>query len=230
MKRLLVILVTAALGACASYPQLEPAPGATLANGHRVVSEVDGVDVSVRTDAWKSDRSVLRYTTPVQVTVENHSDRPVTLRYQDFALVADDGRVFSALPPFEIEGTIREPAGRVLAHPIYRTPGFIYDRFYVSPYYRHFYPSLTPFPGRFYYDPFYYDTYFTVWRDVDLPTDEMLERALPEGVVQPAGRVSGLIYFQPVDRRADTVEFRFDLVDSSDGDVFGEVSIPLQVD
>jgi hypothetical protein len=223
----------AALAGCAGYGRLEPAPTARLADGDVAVDEVAGIEVAVAPGAWPGRSDIRRYTTPLEVTIENGSDRPVTLRYQDFALVSEAGEVYAALPPFEIDGRIRERAGTAVAHPVWPTPGFYHHRFYVSPYYAHFYPSLRRHPPPFYYDPFYYDFYYdriyTIWREVDLPTEEMLEQALPEGVIQPGGRVSGTVYFQPVDPRAGLVQLRFDLVNGENGEVFGAVSIPLQV-
>jgi len=229
-RRLAVLALLAFIATgCTSYPRLEPAPGAEQINGERVISRFDGVIVQIDTDAWQEPGEVRRYTTPLQVTVRNESERPVTLRYQDFALVRDDGTVYSALPPFEIEGTIRRREGTVVARPLLNTPRFYHRRFLVSPYYAHIYPSLTRYPGAFYHDPLFHDRYYTIWRDIDLPTEEMLERALPEGIIQPGGEVRGMVYFEPLEDAADKVRFQFDLVDGGDADAFGEVSIPLLV-
>lgn len=225
---LFVVALTLVAAGCTSYARLEPAPEATLANGSEAVASVHGVHVQLETTAWSDRDAIRRYTTPLKVTIENQSEHPVTLRYQDFSLVSEAGEVYSALPPFEIHGEIRERAGTLIGHPRFTSPAFAHHRFLVSPYYAPFYPALRPVPGYFYYDPFYYDRYYTLWREVDLPTEEMLERALPEGVIQAGGRVTGTLYFEPVEPESGTVEFRFDLVNSKDSEVFGSVSIPLR--
>lgn len=227
----MLALVAAVLACATTYPRLEPAPSTAKVDDARAIRSIDGVTVEVESDIWPERADLRAHAVPLEVTIENASDRAITLRYQDFSLIGDDGRVYSALPPFEISGEIAEPVGAAVGYPVIQRPGFRSTRFYVSPYYAHFYPTLQPYSGRFYYDPFYYDHHFTLWRRVELPTHEMLERALPEGVIEPGGSVSGVVFFQPVDHeRTDRVRFRFDLVAGADADVFGEVSIPFEVE
>jgi hypothetical protein len=57
----------------------------------------------------------------------------------------------------------------------------------------------------------------------------MLAEALPEGVVQEGGKVSGFLYFEGVANRESRVEFVMNLVDASNGENFGQVSIPFAV-
>ena len=56
----------------------------------------------------------------------------------------------------------------------------------------------------------------------------MLSEALPEGVVQDGGSVSGFVYFQSVTGRESAVQFEMNLVDASGGEAFGVIAIPFQ--
>ncbi len=62
-----------------------------------------------------------------------------------------------------------------------------------------------------------------------LPSREMMERALPEGVVDSGGRVSGFLYFQHVDRREAQVSLEMKLVDAKTGESLGHLTIPFVV-
>jgi hypothetical protein len=57
----------------------------------------------------------------------------------------------------------------------------------------------------------------------------MIAEVLPEGVLEPGGRVEGFLYFERVDPQAPRVRFRADLTSADTGEVFGEVSIPFTV-
>ena len=126
-----------------------------------------------------------------------------------------------ALPPLEIEGSVQEPVQEAFG---YR--GFVGAPHYAGRY-RHFPLHAGPYP----YDPFYYDTYYDYWAEIDLPTQEMIGRALPEGVLEPGGYVQGWLYFEKVsDDASSRVVFRADLVDQASGRTFGEVRIPFRVE
>jgi hypothetical protein len=54
----------------------------------------------------------------------------------------------------------------------------------------------------------------------------MLDRALPDGVVEPGGRVGGFLYFQRLERPGPFT-FSVDLVDAKTGQRFGAITIPF---
>jgi len=105
--------------------------------------------------------------------------------------------VFAALPPFEMIRTVTEPVGYA-SMPM--------EGFWVAPYLSAYYAWSPPFGGPFYDDHWYYD--------------------LPEGVVQPGGRVSGFLYFEPV-RRVKQADFMAHLVDADTGDHVATIRIPF---
>jgi hypothetical protein len=65
-------------------------------------------------------------------------------------------------------------------------------------------------------------------RGLELPTSDMLQRALPEGVLAPGGRISGFVYFDHV---LDVVHVTFvaHLIEVG-GDELGMIGIPFVVD
>jgi hypothetical protein len=220
----------AATGCTASRTDLDPAPAANEVSGmmDAAVDRVEGVRMVVQSQAWSGMSEVKAEVTPLRVVIENNGSVPVRLRYDEFTLVGPQGARYSALPPYGVEGSVEEPVLVEGYDPI-TAPTFEYSNFYVAPYYASAYPTLDPYADPFYYDPYYYDRYETAWQSINLPTEEMVAEVLPEGVLDPGGRVAGFLYFERVDPETPRVRFRADLVSAVDGDVFGEVSIPFTV-
>lgn len=91
--------------------------------------------------------------------------------------------------------------------------------------------TFRPFAGRFVYDPRFYSTYFPVFQRLRLPTGDMVQKALPEGVVEAGGKVTGFLYFEDIDVGSDdTATFTTDLVNASSGEPVGAIRIPLEID
>ncbi|MGD8396431.1 MAG: hypothetical protein PVF43_13265 [Candidatus Eiseniibacteriota bacterium] len=225
----LVATATLLLGGCARKADLTPASSARLDPYHPEtgVSEVDGVSAVIEADAWNGRRDVVQHVTPLHVTIQNDGERPLRLRYSEVALISMDGHRYSALPPFEMTGTVDEPVATTTT-PVLE-PAFGYRGFYVAPYYHPLYPSIDAYAHAFRYDPTYNRHYTTYWRKLFLPTDYMLANALPEGVVEPGGSVSGYLYFERVDPGARRVVFRYDLVNALEGEMFGTLTLPFRV-
>jgi hypothetical protein len=238
MLRLVCLLAVATCVACAHEPELKPAPDAKVLPGRKDVAmqTVAGVRVEVAGDAWKGNPSNLaEVLIPVRVSIENQSGRPLRLRYSEFTLIGENGFHYSVLPPFQIRGAVGSsaapgqivPAAAASPPPPIR-PRFLHRGFWVAPPLARFYVGLPPWPDPFLYDPFYYDRWYVSW-PVELPTRDMLEQALPEGVVENGGAVSGFLYFDPSARRENRVVFEMQLVDARDGSGFGKIDIPFLV-
>jgi hypothetical protein len=88
---------------------------------------------------------------------------------------------------------------------------------------------MTVWASPYYYDPIYYDQYYTYWQTVNLPTAHMLRVALPDGVIQEGGSVSGFIYFERVSESVPSVRFEYQLTDATTGKTFGTINIPFVV-
>ncbi len=224
MRSLLALtLIAGVAGACAARPDIEPAPGAQPAPpgpGKGAMATSNGVTVIARSDAWSGFPERLDEVTPVQVTIENNSGAPIRLRYEHFALVAPNGRAYAAIPPFDIRGEETEPIDRYV------------DGFYVAPYLNRYYPGIPIYRG-YYPSAFdYYDRYYPRFLEIALPTGDMIQKALPEGVLMPGSRITGFLYFENVDRDVPSVDFTMRLVESVNGDgrTFGTVEIPFRVE
>jgi hypothetical protein len=213
---------------CAHRAVLRPAPQANAVAGlaRAAVSTIDGVRVTAQADAWPGDPDITRYVTPIKLRVRNGGKVPLLLRYQDFAVVAEDGTRHAALPPYELTGAVERPALGLGFDPI-ESPLFYHRGFLVAPYYAPVYPGLELYDRPFYYDPLYFDHYFGLWIEYPLPTPEMLAQALPEGIIETGGEVAGFLYFERVRPREKRVRFRADLTNARNGREFGEVSIPF---
>ncbi len=212
---------------CIPETQLRPDSSAQRLQGEKDAAraEASGVQLVADGAAWKGVPGNLeRSLTPVKVKLENHSGRPVRLAYGDFALVSPESRFrYAALPPLSLSGSVASREGRVERDVLRVDPwlGWGYGYRYGSRWGR------GPFIGP-YRDPFYPYPYVAQCEE-RLPTQDMLEQALPEGTLEDGGRVEGFLYFQGVAARESRVVLQARLVDASNGEPLGTLDIPFQV-
>ena len=183
------------------------------------MNTVGGVELT--TDpTWRGNPEVLASVTPVRVTIRNNGGTPVTVRYSDFQLNGQ-GRRYAAVPPADIQGAIAErPRGADEPERFYYDPERFLGTQWSDPYYE---------------DRFYQGKYFGQWqetghpREVRLPTPEMLQAVLPEGVVESGDAVSGFLYFQKVDPQEKRVDLSYRVPNPGPGAAFGTINVPLVV-
>jgi len=220
----LIGLIALAATGCATT--IVPGPGAhrVAGVGHAADARAAGVHVVAAAGAWSDFPSDLDdIVTSMLVTITNDSDRALEIRFEHFALLTPAGVIFAALPPFQVTGGAREPpapAGPARGH-----------GFSVAPYLAPWYPGWRVHGGPFPFDSGYYsgfDAFDPRCGRISLPTGDMLDRALPEGVLAPGGRISGYVYFE---QALDVVRVAFvaHLVEV-DGPEFGAIHIPFIVD
>jgi hypothetical protein len=157
--------------------------------------------------------------TPVLFQIENRSDHYLLVDYDAFRMETASGTTYAALPPFSID----ESDIRPLANPRYPHTGFN-----VAPYLSRYYTGVAPY-GTDTFDRAYYDRYYPYWRSgtyVDLPTEDMLNSALPAGVVAPDGKAGGFVYFEDM-VEMEPVDVTMTFRDAATGERFGSVSIPF---
>lgn len=164
----------------------------------------EGVRVQVDGDAWTDYPDELTdYVTPVLVRVQNNSSRRLRVGYDAFSLVGANGFEYQVLPPYSMT---RKELGNKEPPPdlgqAYAQSGWYWDRHY----------------------PYDYEHYVE-WAP-NLPSRDMVRRALPEGVVRPAGGVEGFLYF---DRAydANALVFRMRLIDADTEEQVGQITIPF---
>lgn len=228
MNRRLPLLLAGGLllGGCAQTTNLEPAPSARQVAGveDAAAARQSGVNMLVQAGIWPGGPGVAEEVTPLRVKIENDSAQPLRINYKEFTLVGPDGKVYRALPPFRIDGEVAtSPTGGPIA-----APAFGYGGFAVARPYGPIYPGIGISPSPFLVDPFYYDRYYGYWRQTELPTQEMLSLAIPEGVLQPGGEVSGYLYFEKVpEEERLRLKYRANLVNAESGVNFARVTIPF---
>lgn len=205
---------------------LVPAPGARRVPGVGYAAEDQqvGVHIVASSEAWRGFPSDLGdIVEPMLVTITNDSGRPLEIRYEHFDLLTPGGMAFVALPPFQVEG--------VSFAPDHRSGPALGFGFSVAPYLSPWYPGWTVYGGRFPYNAGYYDgyyPYYSGYERITLPTGDMIQRALPEGVLASGGRISGFIYFEQV-TDVTRVSFVARLVEVG-GQQFGAIQIPFLVE
>lgn len=227
MPRITALLIgLLALTAPGCATTLVPAPGAhrVAGVGHAADARMAGVHIVASAGAWSGFPSDLDdIVTPMLVTITNDGPRPLEIRYEHFALQTPGGVVFAALPPFQVKGFTLDPLNNLGP-----TAGF---GFSVAPYLSPYYPGWTVYGGPFPFNSGYYGGYYgfySAFGQIRLPTSDMLQRALPEGVLAPGGRISGFVYFDHV---LDVVRVAFvaRLIEVG-GQEFGMIGIPFVVD
>lgn len=207
-------------------PDLEPLDvGDVEVRNDRAVVTDGKIEITVEYAEWPEAVRITEEVTPIRIVIENRGDVPISVRYGDFALLGTSGTAYRALAPFDIEGS-----AIVLGSPDMRlhNPAIEYRSFRVYQPYGPVYPGLDTFSGPYSYDAYYTDTY-AYWPRRELPTEEMIERALPEGVLDPGGRLAGWLYFERVDDDEDWVIFDAVLGDVESGDPLSRLSVTFIV-
>jgi hypothetical protein len=210
------------LGPCGcGHGVLVPASSAKVISGapDAAFSEVAGVSCSADTGAWperapKPPDSVV----PVKVRVRNQSGRPIRLLAEDFVLVGKSGQRYRPIPVLPLEGT-----NLPRLNPVYASV-----KFYVAPRFRAAYPTLEPWSAALDRDATLYDRQFERWGH-RRPTLEMIRMALPEGVLDNEGLISGFLFFEsPLDDE-DRVTFQADFAPGQGAGTVAAIEIPFRV-
>ncbi|HYH98777.1 hypothetical protein [Hyalangium sp.] len=232
---LLGAVLVLAMAGCIPEAQLQPRPDARSLAGEpsAAIAETAGVRLIADGAAWSGHPGNLeRRLTPVEVRMENHSGRPLSIRYNLFDLVGESRFHYAALSPMLMEEA-NDSEPRCVATYVPRYSWQLGATWGWGPRrgWRGGYPGR-PWWQNPYYDPFYdpfYGPRSYVRCEEPLPTQDMLARALPEGSLESGGTVDGFLYFQGVADRERQVILQARLVDGNTGEPFGELRIPFQV-
>lgn len=221
---LAVTFLIAVLAGCTSTPELQPTAGAERLSGPAVGAEASaqGVQVEASVQTWDGTPRDLKQVEPVLLTIHNRSERPLRVQYKAFQLVAADGTHHRALAPMAID-----KSATVRVQDFSPRYGSEFSGFRSAPYWGPYYGGFGGIYTGFGYESRYYDTHDL--RSIQLPTRDMLERALPEGVVDPGGSAKGYLYFEKLKQGLNRVHLQAQLVGAETGESFGSVSIPFDV-
>jgi hypothetical protein len=182
-----------------------------------VVASDAGVRVIVRPGAWHGNPPNLADAAlPLHVTIENHSAHPLALRYSNLKLRApaldyaplDAAQLVKKTVLVKEDPLILPRRGAEPLTPIPHPSRSISVKEN---------PEASPFER-------YYATH-----TVELPTLEMIDRALPERVLQPGERASGFLYFDPLRPEVHRARFTFDLIDARSALTFGHIEADFRV-
>lgn len=206
---------------CANTLTPAPAANEVAGRGEGAVATDQGVRLVARADAWQgTPRNLQQQLTPMLVTIVNESAAPVRISYNKFRLVSDAGRRYSALPPFQIDGKVANRIGTAYYAPV----GFNY-----APYLSAYMATGGTWKSPYVTNQLYFDRYAPVMRTVNLPSTDMLQKALPEGVLQPGGRVTGFLYFEGVGPGTGQVRLIADFPNQQTGQRVTRLAIPFKV-
>ena len=213
-------LACAALCGCGHAVNLTPARDAVTVPGRPEAAEASarGVDIVVDGNDW-SGPDIDGQLTPVKVSIVNRGRHPLRIRYDAFSVTGESGFQLAALPPYQAASAVP---------PAVYAPQLVYGGFYVAPWEAPFYPGIAPWSGPFTGAPGYMSTYGAAFPDA-YRIRAVLDRAIPEGVLEPGGHVTGFIYFQGLGAHGPDVVFRADLVDADTGAMRGRLAIPFVV-
>lgn len=225
------LLAALALGGCA-HMRLRPAPDARPVPQLPLAAEAEasGLRIVVQPDAWRGEPEGLeRKITPMKVTIVNHGGKPVRICYEDFALDTGQGVIYTPLPPLDIKGEVTQYADRPVYVPRFViVPGFGYRGFYLAPWYMPYYRGMRVWGTPWAFSSRYYDTYYPRWT-VKLPTEDMIEQAIPEGVIEPGGSVTGFLYFPALEGDLERVTFRANLSGPRGVERLAALMVPFEV-
>lgn len=235
LKTFAFFLTATLLMGCVAERELEPAAGANVlpANPDAAVDIVSGVRVVAEANAWTGMEEIKQEVTPMKITIENNSDKEIRFQVSDFSLVSPITNAhYGGLPLHQIEGTVEDPI-LVEGYTTVPNPTFYSTGFHVAPYLTDVYVGYTPYSaGMYYYDPYYYNSYYQYWsdRNIPIPTGEMYRKGLPDGVIQPDGKIEGYVFFERVPAAEEIVNLNTRLINAETGDIVGSVSIPFEME
>jgi hypothetical protein len=182
---------------------------------------VAGVGVIVSAADWEGNPPAdARGVTALQITLRNESGRPVLVRYRDFSLVTASGARHAALPPAPPEPPRQ---GTQVFEPVYSSYGFS-----VAPDLRLYFPTYPatedPFPA----DRAYQRATFATWPP-GLPSQQLRDRALPEGVLENHGNVRGYLYFAAFPGREPRLSFEVHMLAAPRGEELATTAVDLDL-
>lgn len=223
-----MLLVVGLAAGCATTggAYLQPGPTASVVpqSEQSVVDSAAGVRLVANGNAWHGNPINLgSVITAVRVRIYNTNSAPIQIKYRDFRLTAA-GFKSMALPPYKVNGSVTGPGPY---GPL--TPGFAYSGFYIAPFYAPFYSwRFDTWDGPFDWDPEWHTNYYGNWNtSIQLPTADMQAKAIPEGVLDHDGQLSGFLYFRKVSGRNVPVTLTFDIVNARTNAKLGTIQIPF---
>jgi hypothetical protein len=213
--------IALACTAC-GHTKLVPAPSAEVGPGaSAALSNAGGVRCTAEVDAWAGRPGVLPdFVTPVKVHVLNNSGKPIRLLYEGFVLVGTSGRKYRPIPVVPIDPDPKSA-------PV--NPTYTSWNFFVAPRIHAAYRTMQPWPRPLLRNQNFYERQYHRWGQ-RRPPMEMIQMALPEGVLREGGVISGFLFFEnPIDLE-DRVVFQAEFDESDSPETVASMKIPFSVE
>lgn len=154
----------------------------------------------------------------LQVTIQNGTDDLLSVSYDNFAVRTRPGEQLAVLPPFD---PASGDSGSVPDNYPYAWSGFQLAP-YLMPYYRGFWgATVTVTRDLAYYERHYPDV-------AAAATFEMRRHTLPEGLLEPEGYITGVLYFAAPRGQPAALTARLD--DARSGRQVAVLEVPLGSD
>jgi len=224
-----LVLLPVALIGCAHQKAAEDGSRAAKT----VAAEANGVRVMASADEWKGSRSRSAHQfTPIQVRIENHSGRALSVAYHDFSLADRTGAQYLPLAAMRLN-PYQARYGSLMASAAYQRaqvyaptnePCGRQDRLVDAPYQAFSYTGPLPSSSGGGVFP-YASTGGDSWCPEQLPTPQMITEALPEKTLDSEARTEGFVYFQAQGDRGSPALLTMNLVDAATGQSFGQVEL-----
>jgi hypothetical protein len=221
--RLLALPCLALVCAGCGHAKLVPAPSAKLvpdASDGATVSAAGGVRCFAEVDAWPDRPELPGFVTPVKIRVVNMSGKAIRLLFEGFVLTGKGGREYHPIPVVPIDP---------VASSAQVSPAYDSWNFFVAPLIQGSYPTLQPWPRPLIRDQSFYERQYRRWGR-KRPPMEVIRMALPEGVLQDGGVVTGFLFFESPLRREKRVVFEAEFVESDEPETVASIKIPFRIE
>lgn len=186
-------------------------------------SVAEGVRCSANVGAWNGrENEIPSFVVPVKVRIKNTSGQPIRVLYEDFALIGRKGRTYHPVPVLPVDAGARKRIPSL--NPIYAS-----SKFFVAPGFHDVYATLEPWTTPLPRDEHLYDQLYSRWGK-QLPALDVLRVALPEGVLDDDGVVTGYLFFEsPLDKE-DRVTFEATFGGGDGRTTVASIEIPFMID
>jgi len=207
-----ILLFTSFLTGCASYGSRSYS--LITPEVRSSTSDKKNVKITISSNVWAGNPENLpAYLTAFYIEIENNSDLPITVQYDDIALIDQFRNQYNALLPDMASNIIvQKSKSKWYFHPSisigFGSGGYYGGRYrgsygigyggygYGYPYYRS--PFYWP------YNYAYYNNYYSGYYDQDY--SDLFTRSLVPGVIRPNARISGFVFFKKLPREVNTFE------------------------
>jgi hypothetical protein len=216
-------LLAIATGGC-GHGTLVPAPSAQVIPSAPTAaySEAEGVRCSANVGPWSGREDDLpSFVVPVKVRIKNGSGTPIRVLHESFVLAGRKGRVYHPIPVLPPDASARRRIPKL--DPLYAS-----SRFFVAPRFHDVYATLDPWRTPLPRDDELYEQLFRRWGKQP-PTVEVLRMALPEGVLDDGGVLTGYLFFESPLEQERQVRFEATFGGEDGRPTVASIEIPFRV-